>query len=238
MQVGTPSFDAAAMGEETTIATARPATATQPLTPPPATAQLTPPSRVAFPGPQETRAEIVTTFSEGETNEKGGHPVLRFLGFLLFIAVAAACFYGGMKYQALQSVAVPPAPKSSASPSESAHTAARSAVDSDPQKWLRDNAEGIAKASDSKDPEFLYLYGRALMLTGNHNDATQAFDRALENLRTETKGKLSPDVELRLAAASAALKSKSKAQPQQALVAEQKAMRILDELLSLKSEAP
>ena len=240
--IGTPpSFDAAALEE--TIETSRGLTATQESTPPPLTAQLTPPSRVAFPGPKEATAEILTVSSEAGTNEKGGHPVLRFLGFLLFIAVAAACFYGGMKYQAVQSVAVQPAPESSPSSSEAARTAARAAVDSDPQKWLRDNVplemarEGIAKASDSKDPEFLALYGRALMLTGNHPDAMQAFDQALNNLRTEARGKLPLDVELRLASASAALKSKSKGSPQEALVAEQKAMGMLDELLGLKSDA-
>ena len=58
-----------------------------------------------------------------------------------------------------------------------------------PQKWLddRNSKAGVSKPTDSKDPEFLYLYGRALMLTGNHREAMQAFELALNNLRTEPK---------------------------------------------------
>ena len=59
-------------------------------------------------------------------------------------------------------------------------------------KWLTEHlpsasgspansTQGVARPIDSKDPEFLYLYGRALMLTGNHKDAIQAFELALAN---------------------------------------------------------
>lgn len=243
VQVGTPKFDAAAMGEEPTVDAARRAvTPTQPLAPT-ATTQLTPPSRVAFPAPA-ANARASAKGPSAQPVKKGGHPVLRFFGFLLFIGAAAASFYGGIKYQAWRSASVQPAPvESSADAVEAARAAARAAVDADPQKWLSDNLplqmarEGISKASESKDPEFLYLYGRALMLTGSHREAMQAFDQALSNLRVESKGKLPLEVELRVASASAALKSKSKSPSQEALLAEQKAMHALDELLILKNDA-
>ena len=93
---------------------------------------------------------------------------------------------------------------------------------------------------DSKDPEFLYLYGRALMLTGNHRDASQAFSMAIANLRAEPKASLPLSTELKLAEASAALKQRAEgagATSQEALLAERKAVGILDELLGMKSEA-
>ena len=147
----------------------------------------------------------------------------------------------------------PPAPQATPSSDQAAATQEndratafdrkRDAVDSDPQKWIGENVplemakEGIGKAAESKDPEFLYLYGRALMLTGNHHDAMQAFDQAISNLPADAKGRLPLDVQIRLGSASAAMKAKPKAPTQEALLAEQKAMRTLDELLSIKSEA-
>ena len=175
--------------------------------------------------------------------------MLRFLVFLLFVAVAAGAFYGGMKYQTARSNAVQ---STSASNADSAKLDAeraalferkRAAVDSDPQKWINDNVplemarSGVARAIDSKDPEFLYLYGRALMVSGNHREALEAFDRAINTLPTETKAKLPLDVEVRLASARAAMKLKAKTPSQETLMAEQKALRALDDLLNLKSEA-
>ena len=169
--------------------------------------------------------------------------MLRFFVFLLFIAVAGGAFYGGMRYQ--KSLAVENAAMSQPTPDDHAATfeKKRVAVDAGGQKWLADNLpiqlskEGIAKVTESKDSEFLYLYGRALMLAGNHREAMQAFDLALANLRPESKAKLTLDQELKLAGAAAALKSKPKAGSQEAAMAEQKAVRTLDELLGLKSEA-
>jgi len=161
----------------------------------------------------------------------------RFLVFLLFIAVAAGAFYGGMKHQTIRAWLGLEQPKSTPTPAPGDHAAfeaKRAAVDSAPQKWLADN-----KVSDSKDPELLYLYGRALMLTGDHRGAMQAFDQALANLRQESKGKLPLDAEVRLASASAALKLREKSpdpRSQEALLAEEKAMHTLDDLLNLKSE--
>jgi serine/threonine protein phosphatase PrpC len=241
VHVGMPNYNAAAVGDESTLATAPLAIPpTQPLTPPlPATTPLTPPSRIAFPGPGTSKAEVSVITPEAGTSKKGGRPVLRFLIFLLFIAVAGGAFYGGMKYQTMRTASVQAVPVvESSSTSDAARAAARDAVDTDPRKWLENHKQAIANAADSKDPEFLYLYGRALMLTGEHQKAIQAFEQALNNLRVESKGKLPLDVELRLASASAALKSKAKSPSPEALAAEQKAMSTLDELLNLKSQAP
>jgi tetratricopeptide (TPR) repeat protein len=151
--------------------------------------------------------------------------------------MAGGGFYGGIRYQKFlaseNAAAAQPSPDDRAAVFEKK----RAAVDADQQKWIAENLAIGAKPLDSKDPEFLYLYGRALMHGGNHREAIQAFDQALANLRTESKAKLTLDQELKLAAAAAALKSKPKAPSQEATMAEQKAMRTLDELLGLKPEA-
>ena len=44
-------------------------------------------------------------------------------------------------------------------------------------------AQGIKNPLESNDPEFLYLYGRALMLMGDNINAIVAFERANANLK-------------------------------------------------------
>ncbi|HYV23684.1 MAG TPA: hypothetical protein VE969_00500, partial [Pyrinomonadaceae bacterium] len=118
----------------------------------------------------------------------------------------------------------------------------RAAVDADPQKWL---IECCAKTDafksmpeDSKDPEFLYLYGRARMLLGDSRGASEAFERALANIRSDSRSELPLETEVQLANAAAALKqSKSSAAStsQESAMAEQKAIEALDSVLGTKS---
>jgi hypothetical protein len=63
---------------------------------------------------------------------------------------------------------------------------ARRQVDQDPRAWLAsDNiskellASGVQNALDSPNTEFLYLYGRANLLSGNTDEASKAFDAAI-----------------------------------------------------------
>jgi serine/threonine protein phosphatase PrpC len=247
VQIGTPHYEVAAADQERTIsarAATAPAAPVKPPSQPPAPASLTPPSRIAFPAPTVSTATLTNQqIVSAKSRTRGA--LLRFFVFLLFIAVAAGAFYSGMKYEENRSSQALSATQPSPATIEAARAAAfqnkRNAVDTDPQKWIGDNLpiemakEGITKPIDSKDAEFLYLYGRALMLTGNHRDAMQAFDQALNNLPAESKARVPLEVEVRLAEASAALKSKGKAPSQEASMAEQKAMRALDEALSIKT---
>src|SRR4029077_17292663 len=101
--------------------------------------------------------------------------------------------------------------------------------------------ESITKPSDSKDPEFLYLYGRALTQTGDHRGASEVFQSAINNLRAESTTALSLDSEVKLADAAATLKLDKASAPspsQQTSMAEDKVIRILDETLGLKREVP
>jgi protein phosphatase len=230
VQVGTPQFASLAIDEERTV-DAR--LESVPVAPAASEMRLTPPSRIAVPA---STTKVQTEVSATRPSRRG-RPVLRFFVFLLFIAVAGGAFYGGIRYQKSLPVENAATPQPSPDDRAAAFEKKRAAVDADSQKWIAENQVIGTKALDSKDPEFLYLYGRALMLNGNQREAIQAFDLALANLRTESKAKLTLDQELKLAAAAAALKSKSKAPSQEATMAEQKAVRTLDELLGLKTES-
>jgi hypothetical protein len=172
-----------------------------------------------------------------------GRPVLRFLVFLLFLAVGGGAFYGGMRYQRFRDASAANLAAQLSQTSESRRASfesKRAAVDADPQKWLADNLTVGSKPMDSKDPEFLYLYGRALMLTRNHRDASQAFNLSIANLQDQSKVSLPLSAEVKLAEAAAALKQATEgtATPsQETLMAERKASQILDELLGIKGEA-
>ena len=245
VQVGLPKFETVPLDEERTISTERPPAAIPAdVSAADSPTRLTPASRIAFPGPAEAQQVQPNAVPK---SSGAGRAILRFFVFLLFLAAVAGAFYGGMRYQqqrtATQAVT---APTPSSTPDNSAFASKRAAVDADPQKWLNDNVqsqttkEAISKATDSKDAEFLYLYGRAQMLTGNHSEADQAFQAALSNVRAETKTTLPLDTELKLASASAALKlNKANAPRSQATsMAEDKAINVLDETLGLKSSAP
>ena len=247
VQLGTPSA-APVIDDERTVSNELDELATTaPAASPVATeARLTPPSRIAFPGPSTPQPVQSTARGDAKGQSGGGSSVLRFFVFLLFLGVAAGAFYAGMRYQQgrlfpsflpAPTAASQPSPTPFALDSAAAFEQKRAAVDSDPQKWLANVT--LPKATESKDPEFLYLYGRALMLTGNHRDAVQAFELAVSNLRTESSAHLPFGAEVRLAQAAAALKQMKQSpagRSQEGLMAEQKAARALDEVLGLKTE--
>jgi hypothetical protein len=62
---------------------------------------------------------------------------------------------------------------------------ARRQVDQDPRAWLQTDtgkelvSAGVQNPLESPNAEFLYLYGRANLLTGNTEEATKAFDAAI-----------------------------------------------------------
>jgi len=241
VQVGASRFDATAPLDEEKTVSNEVFTETLDM-PAPAVSEsattLTPPSRIAFPG--NTSPQPAEARSAGATKSGGGRAILRFFVFLLFVGGVAAAFYAGMVYQRQQHfTAGNVLPQSSPSPQESSLASKRSAVDADPQKWLNDQLAAPQKPLDSKDAELLYLYGRALMLTGNQKDAIQAFELALNNLRSESKNTLPLASEVKLAEAAAGLKmSKGGGPSQEATMAEEKAIGALEEVLGLKSQAP
>jgi len=76
----------------------------------------------------------------------------------------------------------------------------RRAVDLSPAtEAARMSAESNSQPLNSDDPEFLYLYGRALLLTDRQQDASAAFDRAIQKINenmTPRNGELKIDARL------------------------------------------
>jgi len=247
VQVGTPRFEPHAIEDEATrsfemepteVPVAPAAVATD------NGAQLTPASRIAFPAPSPVEQGPA---AKAVTKSRRGRGVFRFFILLLFIGGVAGSFYAGMIYQRQKHAMMATANAQPTPSPQSAFADKRSAVDADPQKWINDTVpaqlakESITKTADSKDPEFLYLYGRALTQTGDHRGASEAFQSAINNLRSESKTSLSLDSEIKLADAAATLKLDKAAAvsaSQQTTLAEDKAIRILNETLGLKREAP
>jgi hypothetical protein len=145
-----------------------------------------------------------------------------------------------MRYKEIRQAIIGTTPIAQPTPTPDAHAlfeTKRAAVDANPQQWLAENVPAGSKPLEWKDPEKLYLYGRALMLTGNHKDAADAFNLAIANLRAEHKGALPLNAEIKLAQAAAALKQNKTTSPPAAAAAQQQAAAILDELLGTKGQA-
>jgi hypothetical protein len=70
-------------------------------------------------------------------------------------------------------------------------------VDKDPQDWIDKEAKPRANLEnkqplDMADPEFLYLYGRALFLSRDYNQSLKAFNSALTKLDQKSPTEVSP----------------------------------------------
>jgi serine/threonine protein phosphatase PrpC len=117
---------------------------------------------------------------------------------LLIVGSAALAFYVGMIYERKgmsllsgkgpndnrRGVASEPTPAASPSPAavntQATFESRRAAVDLSPASEIeRMNAQTGGQPLSSEDPEFLYLYGRALLLTDRQKAAVEAFDLAI-----------------------------------------------------------
>jgi serine/threonine protein phosphatase PrpC len=159
-----------------------------------------PASRIAFPGPATPPAPVTPLPSEplniAEPHAKpAGSSAARVFAFIFVLLLVAAAFYAGARYKEripfLASTAPQPAPVAapvnSPAPEEPfvKFERTRRQVDQDPRAWLASDVgkelvtSGIQNPLDSPNPEFLYLYGRANLLTGNTDEAGKAFDAAI-----------------------------------------------------------
>ena len=119
---------------------------------------------------------------------------MRLFGVVVVLLLIGGAFYAGARYKEripfLASKAQPApvaAPASTPVPEEPfvKFERARRQVDQDPRAWLATDvgkellASNVQNPLDSPNAEFLYLYGRANLLTGNTDDASKAFDAAI-----------------------------------------------------------
>jgi len=160
-----------------------------------AAAAFLPASRVAFPAPANDGSSVARDVRSVDYEDKrsGIGGAARFFGFLFVLLLLGAAFYAGARYRDQipflanvtnsQPVAVP-----TPTPAEDpilTFEKSRREVDRDPRAWLAAEvpkellASGVQNAADSPNPEFLYLYGRANLLTGNPDEAARAFEAAV-----------------------------------------------------------
>jgi serine/threonine protein phosphatase PrpC len=206
---------------------------------------LMPASRKAFPG---LAAEDVKRTSEAPLNigepprAKSGveRTMTRFFVFVLFLSALAGAFYAGRQYRGsipyldqsgASSVEVSPVPANPEDPLLK-FEGARREVDADPSAWLANlntelTRQGIQHPLQSSEPQFLYLYGRSSLLTGNSEEAAKAFEAAI--VKADLNASPSNAVlrkEATLGLAAAALKSE---------IARPAAMNRLDEITRLSA---
>lgn len=157
-----------------------------------------PASRVAFPGPASDTPVVHQerlNVAEPTTRPGGGSGAAKFFGLLLVLALIAGAFYAGARYKeripflATKVQPTQTAPVNTAAPKPEEpfvqFERTRRQVDHDPRAWLANDigkeliSSGVQNPLDSPNPEFLYLYGRANLLTGNTDEAVKAFDAAI-----------------------------------------------------------
>jgi len=131
--------------------------------------------------------------SDSRGTQATGSSSSRFLIFLLFVVAVAGAFYGGHRYRGTlpfgldRNDSSSPAASPAATPDAagSGFETARRDVDRDPAAWLVNDLpkelqqQHVATALDSRQPTFLYLYGRALLLTGKNEEAGRALEQAI-----------------------------------------------------------
>jgi protein phosphatase len=165
----------------------------------PADTTFMPASRIAFPGPASEPAPVIPraveplNVAEPKHDRPAGGGVRAFL-FVLVLLLLGAAFYAGARFKeripflASKTQPAPAATPVNTPPAEEPFVKferARRQVDQDPRAWLANDvgkeivAAGVQSPLDSPNAEFLYLYGRANLLTGNTDEATKAFDAAI-----------------------------------------------------------
>ncbi len=187
---------------------------------------------------------VLALEEQAKSDKRKGGGGRAFLLLLLIAAIGAGAFYGGMYYQRQRAESAPaaaatPTPQPTPVDTLREFETKRQQVDRDAAnmaKTLRDEAaaKGVQNPLDSTDPEFLYLYGRALMLMGDNQNAMPVFERAI----TQLNGTTSPlheklRVEARVALQAVALRLR-RLQPD----AEQRAIRAFDELINKGAATP
>lgn len=205
-----------------------------PVAPPPAVMPAAPP--ISDTGaPKMNPILAAAAQNKPQPRKSGGRG---FLVLLLIIGIGAGAFYGGMYFQrkqaenaALANSSATPTPTATPEDLVAVFEKKRHQVDQDPLR-MRDElkaeaaAKGVQNPLESTDPEFLYLYGRALLLTDDYASALTAFERASTNVNPNTSplnAKLRIDTRLAIGASALKLRIKDPG-------AEQRAVRALDEL--------
>lgn len=206
---------------------------------------LVPPSRTAFPSASEATpvASRPLNIPEQQPSPSSSKTAARVFLFVFVLALLGAAFYAGRRYKgSIPFLKEPAEAQAQASPSpvvvedaQAKFDRLRNDIDAEPKAWLAGDmtrelaAQNIFNPLDSTDPQFLYLYGRASLLSGNNADAAKAFEQAIiRSAAAPSPMNATVKKDATLALAALALKS----EPDKA-----KALTYLDELVPKPSPA-
>lgn len=205
-----------------------PPAATAPL-PEPVAPTLQPASRTAFSSlaQNDSAADAIPERLEvAPVRQKGGieRTMSRLLLLVLVLGALAGAFYGGRKYKGpVPFLDSGEAPIPAASPATVAtedplltFEKSRREVDADPGGWLAAKlADPVARQNiennpNAFEPEFVYLYGRASLLSRNNEPAARAFQAVIERINSNpspANATLRKEATFGLAAAALALET-------------------------------
>ncbi|HKO60585.1 MAG TPA: protein phosphatase 2C domain-containing protein [Pyrinomonadaceae bacterium] len=155
-----------------------------------------PASRTAFPADSAGERTVETPINIPAAARRTGveRTMTRLFVFVLLIVALAGAFYAGRRYRGSvpyidpQNSSMPlpsPSPTSTTDDLMVTFETSRRQVDANPREWLAStlagdmSRQGIQTPLQSSDPSFLYLYGRASLLTGNYEEAARAFETAI-----------------------------------------------------------
>lgn len=179
----------------------------------------------AAPAQQQVSSVIstkpITIYDQGSPKSSILRALVGFFAVLLLVAIVGVAFYAGTRskwsFSFGRSTAEPtPQITSQPVPEEPfvKFERARREVDRDPSAWLFGQMkesltdQGIQNPLDSADPEFLYLYGRAALFSGNDGEADKAFAQAIAKAdQTASPANLLVKREATIALAAVTLKS-------------------------------
>jgi protein phosphatase len=237
---------AAAVAASVPAASSSATTAAPPAPPPPptpASAQgdrndVVAQSALLSDAPDKNVPTVFTPSSSSPPRRSAAGRFIRTLGLLLLLAaVGAAAFYVGMFYQKRNTVAAVPSVEPTPVPEqqtpvdpEAEFEKKRREVDKAPARMAKEmGGENNGAPLESPDAQFLYLYGRAMMLSGKPLEAGEAFKRAIDKIK-ERPARDPLKVEAKLSSAVAALKTGNWATAQ-------KAAKELDEVIELENKS-
>jgi protein phosphatase len=154
-----------------------------------------PASRIAIPaGEPPVEPNHRTLNVAAPAVKSSGSGAMRLLGVLVVLVLLAGAFYAGARYKeripflaskTQPAAAVPVAVAEKPEEPFVQFERARRQVDQDSRAWLATEPQkellksSVQSPLDSPNPEFLYLYGRANLLSGNTDEAGKAFDAAI-----------------------------------------------------------
>ena len=194
---------------------------------------LVAPSRIAFPGPTSD-GNPVTPQSERlnvapqQAASKNGSAV-KLLGILAALVLLGIAFIAGARLKDRVPFLAEP-PKATPTPTPTPHVEepfvqferTRRQVDQDSRAWLASEVgkellkSGVQNPLESPNPEFLYLYGRANLLSGNPEEASKAFEASIVKA-DQTPSPTNATVKKEASLAIAAVSLKTQRQRQNAL---------------------